>query len=253
MNKTVGLFSLALALVTLGSAAQSAPLVTSSIGPNSGNPGTDATFDPTPSGSTLNTPNTVSGGTTPAGNFTDQGINFSGSGMIANNLSQPTSGFSASPNGDTTNYLSLIANTHENLTFGVSGTTVANSFGLFWGSIDTYNSIVFSKTGVGTVESYTGATVATMATPLSTAANGGQQTLNSNRYITFSGFEFDKVVLTTSQNSFEFDNVSFGAAPARDQVGSVPEPSTWAMMILGFAGIGFVAYRRKSKPVLMAT
>jgi PEP-CTERM motif len=28
----------------------------------------------------------------------------------------------------------------------------------------------------------------------------------------------------------------------------VPEPSTWAMMILGFAGIGFMAYRRKSKP-----
>jgi PEP-CTERM motif len=32
----------------------------------------------------------------------------------------------------------------------------------------------------------------------------------------------------------------------------VPEPSTWAMMILGFAGVGFVAYRRKSKPALMA-
>jgi PEP-CTERM motif len=29
---------------------------------------------------------------------------------------------------------------------------------------------------------------------------------------------------------------------------AVPEPSTWAMMILGFAGIGFMAYRRKSKP-----
>jgi len=28
----------------------------------------------------------------------------------------------------------------------------------------------------------------------------------------------------------------------------VPEPSTWAMMILGFAGVGFMAYRRKSKP-----
>jgi len=25
----------------------------------------------------------------------------------------------------------------------------------------------------------------------------------------------------------------------------VPEPSTWAMMILGFAGVGFMAYRRK--------
>jgi len=35
-------------------------------------------------------------------------------------------------------------------------------------------------------------------------------------------------------------------------ISSVPEPSTWAMMILGFAGIGFVAYRRKSKPALMA-
>jgi hypothetical protein len=28
-------------------------------------------------------------------------------------------------------------------------------------------------------------------------------------------------------------------------IGSVPEPSTWAMMILGFAGVGFMAYRRK--------
>jgi hypothetical protein len=35
-------------------------------------------------------------------------------------------------------------------------------------------------------------------------------------------------------------------------ISAVPEPSTWAMMILGFAGIGFMAYRRKSKPALMA-
>lgn len=28
-------------------------------------------------------------------------------------------------------------------------------------------------------------------------------------------------------------------------VAAVPEPSTWAMMILGFAGVGFMAYRRK--------
>jgi hypothetical protein len=33
---------------------------------------------------------------------------------------------------------------------------------------------------------------------------------------------------------------------------SVPEPSTWAMMLLGFAGVGFMAYRRKAKPALMA-
>ena len=29
-------------------------------------------------------------------------------------------------------------------------------------------------------------------------------------------------------------------------VSAVPEPSTWAMMILGFMGVGFLAYRRKS-------
>jgi hypothetical protein len=33
---------------------------------------------------------------------------------------------------------------------------------------------------------------------------------------------------------------------------AVPEASTWAMMLLGFAGLGFTAYRRKSKPALMA-
>jgi hypothetical protein len=36
------------------------------------------------------------------------------------------------------------------------------------------------------------------------------------------------------------------------EVAAVPEPSTCAMMILGFTGIGAMAYRRKSKPVLMA-
>ena len=27
--------------------------------------------------------------------------------------------------------------------------------------------------------------------------------------------------------------------------GAVPEPSTWAMMLLGFAGLGYVGYRRR--------
>lgn len=36
------------------------------------------------------------------------------------------------------------------------------------------------------------------------------------------------------------------------QTSAVPEPSTWAFMIIGFAGVGFMAYRRKSKPALMA-
>ena len=39
---------------------------------------------------------------------------------------------------------------------------------------------------------------------------------------------------------------SFFLVRDNSSVGGVPEPSTWAMMVLGFAGIGFMAYRRKS-------
>jgi choice-of-anchor C domain-containing protein len=38
------------------------------------------------------------------------------------------------------------------------------------------------------------------------------------------------------------DNVS---VTDLNRVGPVPEPSTWAMMILGFLGVGFLTYRRK--------
>ena len=31
---------------------------------------------------------------------------------------------------------------------------------------------------------------------------------------------------------------------------AVPEPSTWAMILLGFAGVGFLSYRRKSRHAL---
>jgi PEP-CTERM motif len=56
---------------------------------------------------------------------------------------------------------------------------------------------------------------------------------------------------------YQFDPVSGGPNGSnlvsyQINVSAVPEPSTWAMMILGFAGIGFVAYRRKAKPTLMA-
>jgi hypothetical protein len=35
-------------------------------------------------------------------------------------------------------------------------------------------------------------------------------------------------------------------------VSAVPEPATWAMMILGFAGVGFLAYRRSKKQQVAA-
>jgi hypothetical protein len=39
---------------------------------------------------------------------------------------------------------------------------------------------------------------------------------------------------------------------ATGNVAAVPEASTWAMLLLGFAGIGFVAHRRKVKQVSIA-
>lgn len=42
--------------------------------------------------------------------------------------------------------------------------------------------------------------------------------------------------------------ITYDYTPAA--VAAVPEPSTWAMMILGFAGLGFMAYRRKNKAAL---
>lgn len=38
----------------------------------------------------------------------------------------------------------------------------------------------------------------------------------------------------------------FGGNVELSNVSAVPEPSTWAMMILGFLGLGFMAYRRKA-------
>jgi len=35
-------------------------------------------------------------------------------------------------------------------------------------------------------------------------------------------------------------------------VATIPEPSTWAMMLLGFTGLGFVGYRKSRKAVLIA-
>ena len=48
------------------------------------------------------------------------------------------------------------------------------------------------------------------------------------------------------------DGQGIGGATLLSETSAVPEPSTWAMMLLGFAGIGFMAYRRKAKPALMA-
>ena len=83
---------------------------------------------------------------------------------------------------------------------------------------------------------------------------------------TFKDFNFSQA-LTNGQNGFDFQaingekiwDVDLRVVGGRitdfehfridvtPNVGAVPEPATWAMMILGFCGVGFMAYRRKNQ------
>jgi hypothetical protein len=90
-------------------------------------------------------------------------------------------------------------------------------------------------------------------TPLQDAANfivGGLPAFNPTNIYSFNlntgvsvptQLHFGLIDAIYTDNSGAYTIVVTQPAPA------VPEPSTWAMMILGFAGIGFIAYRRKAK------
>jgi hypothetical protein len=61
--------------------------------------------------------------------------------------------------------------------------------------------------------------------------------------------------------SFDFSNdggtpsylrITVSTSPSFSGVGGVPEPSTWAMMVLGFAGLGFAGYRSRKAASLPA-
>lgn len=183
--------------------------------------GAPATFDsitPTPYGQT-----------TPTGPFSDGGGSFSGAGIVMNNGGQGSDGLYATPFGDTTNYMAVLGGGSE--TVGYSG--LRNVFGLYWGSVDTFNTLTFYD-GTTVVATVSGADVEPAL-----AADGGQTSYASNGYVLLTDLPwFNSVVIGSGSNSFEFDNVVAGV---------VPEVSTWAMLGMGFLGLGFVAAARKRR------
>jgi PEP-CTERM motif len=145
----------------------------------------------------------------------------------------------------------------------------------------TYN-VTFTQGSYNTVFSVTAPTFLTNSTGASDAAGALAAALNSlagvppsaefQEFIPYSapdsfGDYLASFVYGTVQNTYaalnganESDTSTFTSNPPTvdsgiavfTTVAAVPEPGTWAMMLLGFAGIGFMAYRRKSKPALMS-
>ena len=136
-------------------------------------------------------------------------------------------GVAAAPAGDATRY--GFAYPGSDATFQLNTGTLS-SLSFYLGSLDTYNTISFFN-GTTLVASFTG-TQLTIPNP----ANGNQTAGDTNRryFFTFGAADnVNRVVFNTTQPAFEFDDIAAA-------VSGVPEPSTWAMMILGFGFVGFM-------------
>jgi hypothetical protein len=108
-------------------------------------------------------------------------------------------------------------------------------FGLWWGSMDSYNTITFYKDGVKT-QSFTGSDVIGYLYGSTQTANGNQYSPYTNMYVNFLGLqEFNSVQMTSTSYAFEADNLSVGN----------PVPIPTAYWLLGSGLIGLIGIRRR--------
>jgi hypothetical protein len=111
-----------------------------------------------------------------------------------------------------------------------------SNFSFYLGSPDMFNTIAFF-TSTGQL----GPTLVGNAIWDCTAcAAGGDQSFGARATYDFGDARVTKIVFGSSGNSFEFDNLA-GTLVA------VPEPTSWALMIMGFGMAGAVLRRRRSQ------
>jgi VCBS repeat-containing protein len=152
-------------------------------------------------------PGSISNNGAGSGNFFSAALNaaFSSSGNAG--IVDGSSGASAAPfigpppgQTDTGNYLSIGAGGSETITF----TQEQDAFGLYWGSVDPYNTLAFYNGSV-LVASYTGSDI------LPLLSDGSASSFQSNGYVEFANLpQFNEVVLASSANAFEVTNISSG-------------------------------------------
>ena len=123
--------------------------------------------------------------------------------------------------------------------FAVVSFAATTAFQFDWGSIDSYNTL--------TIYSTAGSPIIIPGTNFTNPANGNQVSPGTNGLFTVTGDAGEKFTgfkLESSQNSFEIDNLAV----------AVPEPTTWALMIMGFGGAGVMirSRRRAHAPRLAA-
>ncbi len=159
-------------------------------------------------------------------------------GLVMNGTTSTGANPAFAPSGN--NYLYVTAGGQST----ISATDVAyQNISFYIGSIDAGNTVSILGAGGVVLRSFTGTE---LAAP--TAANGQQTIPQTNRYISFAadaGQALTGIRFNSTVNSLEADNIRFTAA--------VPEPATWAMMMLGFGMVGAAArYRRRSSNVRFA-
>jgi hypothetical protein len=136
----------------------------------------EATFDGIQSATTY-------GNTAPVqGTFTENGATFSGGGILMLNPPPLSAlGLYAEPSHDTTQYLTVTPNPGNNPAETITLSGVKTRFGLYWGSMDTYNAVDFYRAG-NLVESWNGGQIAALVPPPGTTATGDQVGDQNNRY-----------------------------------------------------------------------